>query len=49
MLVHEFLNKNPDIVPYEAPILLYSNSSVCTANNGKVPSTQGTFLEEYIL
>ena len=36
MLIHEFLNKDPDIVPEEAPlIILYSKSSVCMYNNGK--------------
>ena len=36
MLIHELFNKDTDIVPDEAPlILLDSNSSVCMANNGK--------------
>ena len=36
MLIHEFLNNDPYIVPEEAPlIILDSNSSVCTAKNGK--------------
>ena len=36
MLIHEFLNKDPDIVPEEAPlILLDGNSAVCMANNVK--------------
>ena len=36
MSIHEFLNKDPDIVPEEAPlIILDSKSSVCMANNGK--------------
>ena len=36
MLIHEFLNKNTDIVPEEAPlIILCSKSSVCMDNNGK--------------
>ena len=36
MLVHEFLNKDPDIVPEEAPmIILDSKSAMCMANNGK--------------
>ena len=36
MLICEFLNKDPDIVPEEAPmILLYSKYAMCMANNGK--------------
>ena len=36
MLIHDFLNKDPDIVPEEAPlIILDSKSYVCMANNGK--------------
>ena len=36
MLIHEFLNKDPDIVPEEAPlIVLDSKASMCMANNGK--------------
>ena len=36
MLIHEFLNKDPDIVPEEVPlIILDSNYDVCMANNGK--------------
>ena len=36
MLIHELLNKDPDIVPEEAPlIILDSKSDVCMANNGK--------------
>ena len=35
MLIHVFLNKDPDIVPEEAPlIILYSNSYVCMSKNG---------------
>ena len=34
MLIHEFLNKDPDIVPEESPlIILDSKSSVFMANN----------------
>ena len=37
MLIHEFLNKDPDIVPEEAPlIVLGSKSAMCMAKNGKV-------------
>ena len=36
MLIHEFFNKDTDIVPEEAPmIILDSNYVVCMANNGK--------------
>ena len=36
MLIHEFLNKYPDIVPEEVPlIVLDSKSAMCMANNGK--------------
>ena len=36
MLIHEFLNKDPDIFPEEVPlIILDSKSAVCIANNGK--------------
>ena len=36
MLIHEFLNKNPYIVPREAPlIVLDSKSAMCIAKNGK--------------
>ena len=35
-LVHEFLNKDPDMVPKEAPlIVLDSKSAICMANTGK--------------
>ena len=35
-LIHELLNKDPDIVPGEAPIIiLYSNYAVCIYKNGK--------------
>ena len=36
MLIHEWLNKDTDIVPEEAPsILLDSKSAMCMAKNGK--------------
>ena len=36
MLIHEFLNKDPDIVPEEAPlVVLDSKYYICMANNGK--------------
>ena len=36
MLIHELLNKDPDIVPEEDPIIiLFSKAAVCITNNGK--------------
>ena len=36
MLIHEFLSKDPEIVPEEAPLnILYSKSTMFMANNGK--------------
>ena len=36
MLIHELLNKYPDIVPEEAPlIVLDRNSAVCISKSGK--------------
>ena len=36
MFIHELLNKDPDIVPDEAPlIILDSKSDICMAKNGK--------------
>ena len=36
VLINEFLNKNTDKVPEEAPlIILDSKSDVCMSNNGK--------------
>ena len=36
MLIYEFLNKDPDIVPEESPIIILDiRSAVCMANNGK--------------
>ena len=36
ILVHEFLNEDPDMVPKEAPlIVLDSKSGMCMAKNGK--------------
>ena len=36
MLIHELLNKDPDMVPEEAPLIfLDSKSAMCMANNGK--------------
>ena len=36
ILIHEFLNQGPDIVPEESPlIVLDSKSSMCMAKDGK--------------
>ena len=36
MLIHEFLNKDPDIVPQEDPIIILGiKYAVCMARNGK--------------
>ena len=36
MLIREFLNKNPDRVPQQAPLIVqYRNSAIYMANNGK--------------
>ena len=36
ILIHGLLNENPDIVPEEAPLIIfYSKSAVCMAKNGK--------------
>ena len=36
MLIHDLLNKDPDVVPEEAPIIILDGkSAVCVANNGK--------------
>ena len=36
MLIHEFLNKDPYIVPEEAPLIFLDNkSAMCMAKNGK--------------
>ena len=36
MLIHELLNKDPDMVPEEAPLVFFdSKSAICMAKNGK--------------
>ena len=36
MLIHEFLNKDPEKVPEKAPLIIFNrNGDVCMANNGK--------------
>ena len=50
MLINELLNKDPDIVPEEAPlIVLDSKSDMCMANNCKDINTPDTLQREYIL
>ena len=42
MLIHELLNKDPDIVPEEDPLIfLDSKSTMCMAHNLWIPNTQG--------
>ena len=49
MLIHEFFNKDTDIVPEEDPlIILDSKSAVFMAKILRIPITQGTFIEDYI-
>ena len=46
MLIHELLNKYPDMVPEEAPlIVLDSKSDLCMANNGKATNKPDTLQE----
>ena len=36
MLIHSLFNKDPDIVPKEAPLIIFdSKYTVCMAKNGK--------------
>ena len=36
MFIHEFLNKDPDIVPEESPLIVMDSKAVlCMSNNGK--------------
>ena len=46
MLIHELLNKDPDIVPEKDTLtVLDSKSAMCMANNGRMPNKQDTFQE----
>ena len=54
ILIHELLNKYPDIIPEEAPIIILdSKSVVCMAKNGKEKKThkahckESTFCKEW--
>ena len=50
MLIYKLLNKDPDMVPEESPlIVLDSKSDMCMANNGKDTKTQVTLQVECIL
>ena len=45
MLINELLNKDPDIVPQESPLIIfYSKSAVFMTDKVRIPMTQGTFL-----
>ena len=47
MIIHEFLNKDPEIVPEEAPlIVLDSKSAMCMAKNGKDTKKNKTRFKE---
>ena len=49
MLINELLNKDPDIIPEKAPlIILGGKSAVCMANNGKDTKHKVTLQGEYI-
>ena len=49
MLINELLNKDPDMVPKEASlIVLDSKSAMCMAKNGKIPNIPDTLQEECI-
>ena len=49
MLIHELLNKDSDIVPKEAPIITLDRRFLFVwIGMVRIPSTYGTFLEEYI-
>ena len=50
MLINELLNKDPDIVPEEAPlIVLDSKYAMCMANNVKDTKKPDTLQGEWIL
>ena len=47
MLIHDFLNKDPDIVPEEDPlIVLDSKYDMCMAKNGKDTKTYQTHCKD---
>ena len=47
MFIHEFLNKNTDIVREEVPkFILDCKYYICMPSNGKDTNHTGTFLEE---
>ena len=48
MLINELLNKDPDIVPEEAPlIVLDSKSAMCMLRMVRITNTTDTLQEEY--
>ena len=50
MLIHELLNKDPDIVPEEAPlIVLGSKSAMCMLRMVRIQNIPDTFQGECIL
>ena len=50
MLIHELLDKDPDIVPEEAPlIILDGKSAMCMAKDGKDTNIPDTLQGDYIL
>ena len=51
MSIRELLNKDPDIVPEEAPLsILDSKSAVCMANNGEDTNhTRHTYRRVYFV
>ena len=47
MLIHEFLNKDPYLIPEEYPqIILYSKSDDIVAKTVKIPSIKVKILEQ---
>ena len=50
MLINEFLNKDPDIVPGESPLIVFdSKYAICMANYVKDTKHTNTFQGECIL
>ena len=49
VLIYEFLSKDTDIVPEEAPlVVLDSKSDMCMAKNGKVYQTHNKHCKENV-
>ena len=50
MLIHELLNKDSDIAPEEAPLIVLDNKyAMYMDNNGNIPNTPDTLQGEFIL